>query len=84
MIRPLAVLLQPLITSSKVISPLLLFSSSLSYSKAIVASGGLEFVSVKLTLTKANGLQEWNYYLLQMIQKIFLGGRGFLMLYSKG
>jgi hypothetical protein len=82
-IRPLAVLLQPPIISSQAISLPLFVSSSLLYSKSILANGGLGLASVKLTLTKENDLKEWNYYLLQTILGIFPGGRGSSMLYSK-
>jgi hypothetical protein len=57
-IRPLVVLLQPPIISSKAISLLLFAFSSLSYSKAIIANGGLGLTSVKSILTKANDLKE--------------------------
>jgi hypothetical protein len=57
-IRPLAVLLQPpTISSEAIFLPLFAFSS-LSYSNAIIANGGLGLVSVKSILTKANDLKE--------------------------
>jgi hypothetical protein len=82
--RPLAALLQPRTTSLKAISLPLLLSFSSSCSKFTDASGRLEFVLVKLILTKANDLRELNYYLRQRTQRMNLGGSGFLLLCSKG
>ncbi len=53
---PPATLLQPLTISSKAISPPLSSCSSSLYSNAIVANGGLELVSMRSILTRANAL----------------------------